>query len=393
MDHLVDLLSGELQAYMAMGADEGRQMDAAEKRPAAQGGDSKEEEMEIQSNRISQERLRFLAAEKRPAAQGGDSKEEEEMERQGPDVQERDADEVDAVMRSEVLRILMQSMGDQKKATLANLLKCEEEENQPRKQKQQTLQSLFQNMLPSDRNKMWGKLLKLAEENQPQQRKQNKKHNHRKSRMALRKIALDKAKKSSSVEKPPTEDKAAAYLAAWAKERESEPESESRSDWHAYQARLCRDRWNESFDARHYGTYETITSIPPMRFTDYVDASAGLRETLQIFSVRVVGVKEGVDWPLYVYGKLAVRDAVDHNRNIIFDRPRDNFQTFTEQDPYLTLTGPCRAAVLSVHHSYIEAELKIKGNSSDSSDDKDFSYLATGYIQTASCESFVIISL
>ncbi|KAM0883391.1 hypothetical protein ACQ4PT_031661 [Festuca glaucescens] len=367
MDHLVDLLSGELQAYMAMGADEGRQMDAAEKRPAAQGGDSKEEEMEIQSNRISQERLRFLAAEKRPAAQGGDSKEEEEMERQGPDVQERDADEVDAVMRSEVLRILMQSMGDQKKATLANLLKCEEEENQPRKQKQQTLQSLFQNMLPSDRNKMWGKLLKLAEENQPQQRKQNKKHNHRKSRMALRKIALDKAKKSSSVEKPPTEDKAAAYLAAWAKERESEPESESRSDWHAYQARLCRDRWNESFDARHYGTYETITSIPPMRFTDYVDASAGLRETLQIFSVRVVGVKEGVDWPLYVYGKLA--------------------------DPYLTLTGPCRAAVLSVHHSYIEAELKIKGNSSDSSDDKDFSYLATGYIQTASCESFVIISL
>ncbi|XP_051219592.1 uncharacterized protein [Lolium perenne] len=286
MDHLVDLLSGELQAHMAVGADEGRQMDAAEKRPAAQGGDSKEE-------------------------------------------------------------------------------------------------------------KMWGKPLKCAEENQPeqqqnqQQQKRNKKHNHRKSRMALRKIALDKAKKSSNVEKPPTEDKAAAYLAKWAKERESEPESESRTDWHAYQARLCRDRWNESFDAGYYGTYETITSIPPMRFTDYVDASAGPRETLQIFSVRVVGVKEGVEWPLHVYGKLAVRDTVDHHRNIIFDRPRDNFQTVTEQDPYLTLTGPCRAAVLSVHHSYIEAELKIKGNSSDSSDDKDFSYLATGYIQTASFESFV----
>jgi hypothetical protein len=156
MDHLVDLLSGELQAHMAVGADEGRQMDAAEKRPAAQGGDSKEE-------------------------------------------------------------------------------------------------------------KMWGKPLKCAEENQPeqqqnqQQQKRNKKHNHRKSRMALRKIALDKAKKSSNVEKPPTEDKAAAYLAKWAKERESEPESESRTDWHAYQARLCRDRWNESFDAGYYGTYETIS--------------------------------------------------------------------------------------------------------------------------------------
>jgi hypothetical protein len=68
-----------------------------------------------------------------------------------------------------------------------------------------------------------------------------------------------------------------------------------------------------------------------MRFTDYVDASAGPREALQIFSVRVVGVKEGVDWPLCVYGKLAVRDTVDHNRNIIFDRRRDNCQTVTEE--------------------------------------------------------------
>jgi hypothetical protein len=42
-----------------------------------------------------------------------------------------------------------------------------------------------------------------------------------------------------------------------------------------------------------------------------------------------------------------------------------------------------------VRHSYIEAELKIKGSSSDSSDDKDFSYLATGYIQIAPCESFI----
>uniref|UniRef100_A0ACD5Y9N9 Uncharacterized protein n=1 Tax=Avena sativa TaxID=4498 RepID=A0ACD5Y9N9_AVESA len=126
-----------------------------------------------------------------------------------------------------------------------------------------------------------------------------------------------------------------------------------------------------------------------MRFTDYVDASAGPRETLQIFSVKVVGVKEGVVWPLYVYGKLAVRDTVDRKRNIIFDRQRENFQTITEQDPYLTLTGPSRGAVLSVRHSYIEAELKLKGSSSDS-DDKDFSYLAVGYIQTAPFQSFMV---
>jgi hypothetical protein len=59
------------------------------------------------------------------------------------------------------------------------------------------------------------------------------------------------------------------------------------------------------------------------------------------------------------------------------------------QDPYLTLIGPSRAAVLSVHHSYIEAELKIKGRSSDDSGDKDFSYLAVGYIQYGSGRSFI----
>jgi hypothetical protein len=59
------------------------------------------------------------------------------------------------------------------------------------------------------------------------------------------------------------------------------------------------------------------------------------------------------------------------------------------QDPYLTLNGPSRAAVLSVHHSYIEAELKIKGRSSDDSGDKDFSYLAVGYIQYGSGRSFI----
>uniref|UniRef100_A0ACD5WME0 Uncharacterized protein n=1 Tax=Avena sativa TaxID=4498 RepID=A0ACD5WME0_AVESA len=225
--------------------------------------------------------------------------------------------------------------------------------------------------------------------NQPRKQKK-KKHNNRKGRMALRKIEMDRVKKSNNLEKPPTQDKAAAYLAAWAKERESEPESESSSDWNAYEARLCRDSWNFSFAALAcYGTYETITSIPPMRFTDHVYEYAGPRETLQIFSVKVVDTKEGIGWPLYVYGKLAIRDTVDHNRNIIFDRGRDNCQTVTKKDPYLTLTGPSRAAVLSVHHSYIEAELKIKGSSSDS-DDKDFSYLANGYIQNGLSQSFTV---
>jgi hypothetical protein len=78
-------------------------------------------------------------------------------------------------------------------------------------------------------------------------------------------------------------------------------------------------------------------SIPAMRFTDHLCEYASPQETLQIISVRVGGTKEGVNWPLCVYGTLAVRDTVDHNRNIIFDRQRDNCQTVTEEVCFLLL--------------------------------------------------------
>ncbi|KAM0889599.1 hypothetical protein ACQ4PT_027559 [Festuca glaucescens] len=154
------------------------------------------------------------------------------------------------------------------------------------------LQNLTQ---PRDQKEMLVKPKHDEEEEEDQRRKQNKKH-PRKRRMA------------------------------------AEPKSESRSDWHAYQARLARDSWNTEYAAAgHYGSYETITTIPAMRFNDHLYDSAGPRETLQIFSIKVVGIKEGVSWPLYVYGTLAVRDTVDHNRNIIFDRQRDNCQTVPEE--------------------------------------------------------------
>jgi hypothetical protein len=280
MDQLVDLLHQGLHLYLdKRSSDEMRKMDVAGKMPAVQGGDS-EQVMEMTSNRRSDEGLRFLGAEKRPEVQGGDSKEEMEIASnmrsceglqldaagQRPELQAPDQMRCDGL---QLLRILMQNMqpGDQKER-LAKLLKYEEE-NLPQKQenqrqKQKVLQCLMHSVQQSDEKEMLAKLLKHAFESQPQkqenkQHKQNKKH-HRKSRMALRKIALDKVKKSN-LQKAHREDKAAAaYLAACAMERESEPESESRSDWHAYQARLRRDRWNKSFAAKgHYGTYETIS--------------------------------------------------------------------------------------------------------------------------------------
>lgn len=38
-----------------------------------------------------------------------------------------------------------------------------------------------------------------------------------------------------------------------------------------------------------------------------------------------------LQWPLHVFGKIALRDSVDHNRNMIFDRTRDNCQILTQE--------------------------------------------------------------
>jgi hypothetical protein len=70
-----------------------------------------------------------------------------------------------------------------------------------------------------------------------------------------------------------------------------------------------------------------------MRFTD--EPAPGNTAfpvgTLQVFSVKVAGIKRSVHWPLDVFGFVAVRDCIDKNRNIIFNRTRNNCQTLTEK--------------------------------------------------------------
>jgi hypothetical protein len=56
-----------------------------------------------------------------------------------------------------------------------------------------------------------------------------------------------------------------------------------------------------------------------------------LPSTVQVFSVKVAAVSAGLHWPLDVFGMMAIRDSMDHNRNIIFNRTRDNCQTLTEE--------------------------------------------------------------
>uniref|UniRef100_A0A0E0EHQ0 DUF6598 domain-containing protein n=1 Tax=Oryza meridionalis TaxID=40149 RepID=A0A0E0EHQ0_9ORYZ len=101
-------------------------------------------------------------------------------------------------------------------------------------------------------------------------------------------------------------------------------------------------------------------AIPPMRFTHKpaLDCSAGATPTLQVFSVEVEATSGGLQWPLDVFGIVAMRDDLDRNRNIVFHRTRDNCQTLTQEKVAVTADGKIKLSrcVVSVESN---AELKV----------------------------------
>ena len=75
-------------------------------------------------------------------------------------------------------------------------------------------------------------------------------------------------------------------------------------------------------------------SIPASCFTDLRRPNnryAHKQEMLQIFWIKVGKIKKPLKWPLQVFGSIAVRDAVDRNRIMVFHRERDNCQTLTKK--------------------------------------------------------------
>ncbi|CAN6176435.1 unnamed protein product [Urochloa humidicola] len=129
-----------------------------------------------------------------------------------------------------------------------------------------------------------------------------------------------------------------------------------------------RSDWESLWSPEH-GAFEDTTRIPSMRFTFRKPPHDAMHENaLQMFSVKVTATTGGL--PFDVFGMVAMRDCIDHNRNIVFCRTRDNCQTLTEEHPYLVLTGPTRAAMLEMSTPVIiEVDLTLKGTT-DSEDEK-----------------------
>ncbi|CAL5084817.1 unnamed protein product [Urochloa decumbens] len=151
------------------------------------------------------------------------------------------------------------------------------------------------------------------------------------------------------------------------------------SDYEAYKASFFRDDWIAVWSRKH-GSFEDTTKLGPMRFTDEPAPRYGAlpMSTLQVFSVKVEGIKRkrGLQWPLDVFGIVAMRDSVDFNRNVLSSAAQG---TTAKRSPKrnLALEGPTRA-VLWMDHLNIEVKLTVKG--ATQSEDKDLSFLVVPFV-------------
>ncbi|WVZ66890.1 hypothetical protein U9M48_016050 [Paspalum notatum var. saurae] len=126
-----------------------------------------------------------------------------------------------------------------------------------------------------------------------------------------------------------------------------------------------------------YRVVDRRRNDPAMRFTYEPPRTGriiGPRQTLQIVEIR-----GGLQWPLDVFGFIAIRDCIDRNRNVIFNRARDNCQALVQEDHNLVLAGPTRAVVCG-NMGLVTLEVDLKAKGTTESKDKGLSFLAGQFL-------------
>ncbi|KAF8677958.1 hypothetical protein HU200_046315 [Digitaria exilis] len=104
-----------------------------------------------------------------------------------------------------------------------------------------------------------------------------------------------------------------------------------------------RSNWTRSMSP-YTGPVDAITvDFGPMRYTDSGPPRFGSihYDAMEIFSIKVTHIEGGLEWPLHVYGLVAVRDSMDHRRNILFHRSKNNYQVLTAE--------VCKTPVILLH--------------------------------------------
>ncbi|TVU36590.1 hypothetical protein EJB05_18528, partial [Eragrostis curvula] len=91
-----------------------------------------------------------------------------------------------------------------------------------------------------------------------------------------------------------------------------------------------RQFWERLYGG-YFGSFEDTTVVPPMCYTLPGSKCAVTDNTLQIFSIKIAKEEKDLNWPMHVFGLIAIRDSIDPRRNLIFQRDRDNCQTINEE--------------------------------------------------------------
>ncbi|KAM0926932.1 hypothetical protein ACQ4PT_003085 [Festuca glaucescens] len=117
------------------------------------------------------------------------------------------------------------------------------------------------------------------------------------------------------------------FLDPLAKEMADEAES------FASHTKLWEYKWGKT-----RGFFRDPTVISSMQFTHYTPGRVPYSmecttlETLQIISIKLTELSDGLELPLSVYGVVAVRDMVDRKRNILFSRDMSNPQELKQNE-------------------------------------------------------------